>query len=354
MDTPSQVPVQVNYREVWRRIKKRRKLFYKVLPLTFIISAVYIFSIPRTYFTDAMLAPENENELAGGAFGSIASTFGIDLGEGGSDAIGPMLYPNLLEDNAFIVSLYSIHVETIDGTVSTDYHDYLLNHQQQAWWGPIFKWLGDLIGGKKSSSDGNGSLDPYALSRKEDAIVNIIRRSIGIDVDKKTGVISISVEDQDPKVCKIVADALINRLQDFITEYRTNKARRDVEYYSALADSAMSDYKMAVQAYNYYADHHTNVVMPSYRTKATDLENEMQLRYNSYTVLNTQLQNARAKVQERTPAFTLLKGAAIPIKPSTPKRMFFIAFMLFLASAATSCYILKDILIPDDCAEPAK
>ena len=73
----------------------------------------------------------------------------------------------------------------------------------------------------------------------------------------------------------------------------------------------------------------------------------MQLRYNAYTVLNTQLQNAKAKVQERTPAFTLLKGAATPLLPAGPKRMFFVAFMLFLAFCITGCYVLKDILLPD-------
>lgn len=347
METKKTAPTAINYREVWRRIWSRRRLFYKVLPVTFVLASAYIISFPRYYNTEAMLAPESESALAGGAFGSIASTFGIDLNEQGADAITPMLYPDLLSDNGFITSLYPIEVETKDGKVKTSYHDYLQVHQKYPWWGVIFSWIKKLF----STDDNNGGaankFDPYALSKKEHDIVEAIRNKISLSVDKKTGVITVNVEDQDAKICKTMTDSLIVRLQDFITDYRTNKARRDMAYYEALVDSARLEYKTAVIEYNQFADANTNVVLASYRTKLEDLENEMSLRYNNYTVLNTQLQNAKAKVQERTPAFTMLKGASIPIKPAGPKRMIFVALMLFLATAATCCYILKDILLPD-------
>ena len=349
MENNNPVSARVNYREVWRRIWGRRRLFYKMLPITFILSAVYICSFPRYYSTEAKLAPETESGLAAGAFGSIASSFGIELGDEGTDAITPMLYPDLLEDNGFITSLYPIMVETEDGEVKTNYHDYLLKHQKHPWWGGITRTIGGLFRSKdKKSNANNEEFDPYALSKDENTIVETIRDNISCDVDKKTGVITVVVVDQDPKVCKIIADSLILRLQNFITNYRTNKAHRDVEYYTALVDSALTEYKAAFRLYNQFADANSNAVLPSYRTKMSDMENEMQLRYSTYTALSAQLQNAKGKVQERTPAFTLLKGAAKPIKPAGPKRMFFVAFMLFLVGAITGCYILKDILLPDD------
>ena len=60
--------------------------------------------------------------------------------------------------------------------------------------------------------------------------------------------------------------------------------------------------------------------------------------------MQTQLQQAKAKVQERTPAFTLLKGASVPIRPTGPKRMIFVIGMVFLAFFATVAWILKDEL----------
>lgn len=58
----------------------------------------------------------------------------------------------------------------------------------------------------------------------------------------------------------------------------------------------------------------------------------------------TQYQAANAKVQERTPAFTVIKGAAVPVKPAGPKRMLFVFGMLFLTFMGTAFYSLrKDI-----------
>ena len=73
----------------------------------------------------------------------------------------------------------------------------------------------------------------------------------------------------------------------------------------------------------------------------------MQIKFNTYNALNTQLQAAKAKVQEKTPAFTIIQGASVPIKPAGPKRMFFVLAMMFMAFILTIGYILKDdILTP--------
>ena len=95
----------INLVEVVRKIYSKRRKFFLPLSITFVLSCVYIFSLPRYYMTDASLAPEMESSLgAGGTLGSIASSFGIDLGEmQTSDAITPLLYPDLMEDNAFVL-----------------------------------------------------------------------------------------------------------------------------------------------------------------------------------------------------------------------------------------------------------
>ena len=77
----------------------------------------------------------------------------------------------------------------------------------------------------------------------------------------------------------------------------------------------------------------------------------MQLKFNTYSTLMTQYQAAKAKVQERTPAFTVVKGAAVPVKPTGPKRMLFVLGMVILAFFGTIAYLLKEdikhFLLPD-------
>jgi hypothetical protein len=342
-------PEVIDLRVVFRKIWSNRKLFYKILPIVFVLSCIYIFSLPRYYISDIKLAPEMENSATGGTLGALASSFGFDLSEmQSSDAITPLLYPDLMEDNGFVSGLMNIHVKSQDGEINTTYHDYLKLHQKTAWWNYPIIWIKGLLPKKEDEgSMGDGTYDPYNLSKNEDAILNKARSNIGIAIDKKTGVISISVESQDPLICKTLADSVKEKLQMFITEYRTNKARTDYEYYKKLAADAKQDYEKTRRYYASMADASTNVRLKSVELKIEDIENDMQLKLNAYTTLNTQLQAAKAKVQEKTPAFTLLKGASVPIKPAGPKRMIFVAGMLILALLCTSVYSIKNYIFSE-------
>jgi uncharacterized protein involved in exopolysaccharide biosynthesis len=179
------------------------------------------------------------------------------------------------------------------------------------------------------------------LNKYQNKILEQIRSNITLSVDAKNGVITIQVQDQDPQICKTVADSVRNRLQNFITSYRTEKACKDVIYYGRLAAQAKSEYEKARRLYGSYSDANTDIVLESFKSKTEDLENDMQLKYNNYSSLVTQLQAARAKLQERTPAFTVLQGSAVPIKPAGPKRLLFVFIMVFFSFTAISLYILR-------------
>lgn len=335
-------PEVIDLRVVFRKIWDNRRLFYKVLPIVFVLSCIYIFSQPRYYTSEAKLAPELENSLGGvGTLGDIASSLGFDLNNmQTSDAITPLLYPDLMDDNAFITNMFNIKVQSLDGEINTTYHDYLKKHQKSAWYKAPLRWIKNLFKSRKATGKAK-PFDPYQLSKVEDDIAQAIRSNIKISIDKKTGLITINAKAQDPLICKIIADSVQNRLQTFITEYRTSKARNDFLYYKALASEAKKEYEKARQYYGSLSDANTNVALRSIELKMEDVENDMQLKFNAYTTLNTQLQAAKAKVQERTPAFTVVKGAAVPIKPAGPKRMIFVAGMLILAFFATSFYLVR-------------
>jgi uncharacterized protein involved in exopolysaccharide biosynthesis len=82
--------------------------------------------------------------------------------------------------------------------------------------------------------------------------------------------------------------------------------------------------------------------MAIYKAKVERLENDMQAKYNIYTAMNTQMQAARAKLQEATPAFTVIETASVPIKPAGPKRMIIsIAMMILSFFVLSGWYIIK-------------
>lgn len=349
MENKDKKPMVIDLAVLFKKVKEHKKAFFITLPVVFILSSLIIICVPRTYTSSTTMAPEMSGASGTSTISELASSFGFDLSNvEGTDAISPLLYPDLMSDNGFVSNLFNIKIQTIDGTVKTTYRDYLLRYQNHAWWDVPIEWLKNLFKSKdKGGNGGKKEFDPYQPTKREELVMDMIRNSVGIAIDKKTGIISISTESQDPLVCKIIADSTRAYIQEFITKYRTSKARRDVQYYEKLTAKARADYQRARQLYGSYSDANSEVILESYKSKIEDLENEMQLKYNAYNAYTTQLQAAQAKLQERTPAFTVIKGASVPLKPSGPKRMIFVLAMTFIAFVILTLYSLKDIILSE-------
>ena len=328
---------------------EKRKKFFIMWPIVTALSILWIIPQPRYYNCSVSLAPESNGNDVGGGLASMASSFGINLGGNGGDAIYPLLYPDLLGSNKFIVSLFDIRVKTDDGTVDTDYYTYLTKHQKKNWLTQPFKKaknaIVNLFVSEEKTVGGKGKkIDSFRLSERDYKLVELVKTNITCDVDKKTDVVTITVQDQDRLVSAILADSVKQRLQNFIIEYRTSKARLDLDHYEELAASAKKDYEVSVAKYSEYCDANQDIVLQSSISERDKLEADMQLKYNTYNALCTQVEVAKAKMQERTPAFTTLKPATVPIKPAGPKRMIFVVGMLMLGTIATSLWLVRDII----------
>lgn len=338
----------IDYAAVFRAIWKKKILYLIVMTLTILLSSLYILSIPRTYSSSTEFAPETESKgTGGGALGSLASTFGLDMSAlESSDAITPMLYPDLMDDNGFIAMLLQTQVQTKDSSFNGSLYDYKRTATKTPWWKKQIQNIINKISNKepeKGKYKVGAPFDAYRLTKLDNDIIEGVRSQVSIKVDKKTGAITINTEDQDPLVAKILADSTREQLKVFIVKYRTDKARRDVEYYKKLTDEAKHSYENQRKEYGIFSDTNTDVTLPSIQSQGEDMENEMQLQYNNYSQLKNQLQLALAKLRERTPVFTQIKGAAVPVKPTGPKRMLFVLGMTVFAFIVTSLFVLKNI-----------
>ena len=332
--------------QLWQDIKKHKKLYYKVLGITFILSAIITLSIPNYYKCTVMLAPEIPGGTKGtSGLASLASSFGVNLGSAsGADAIMPNLYPDLMNSVAFRASLLPVKVREEDGDTVMSYYDYLENYQRMPWWSVGIKVVGEGISSAISSlfdleEETSDKVNPFRLTKDQMEIVEKMEKNVVCDVDKKTFVITIDVTDQDPLIAATMADSVQVRLQDFITDYRTRKARVDLTYNQKLYKEAQARYEKARLKSAAYSDANRHAIFADKQSEITKLENEMNLQYQAFSQVAAQLRMAEAKVQEITPAFTTLQPATVPVKKAGPKRAFFCLFLLFLAAIVTTLYI---------------
>lgn len=336
----NQVPEQEisTFSQLWQDIKKHRSLYYKVLGVTFVIATVASFCMPNYYQCTVKLAPEISGAKSGGALSGLANSFGLNIGNTppNSDAIMPTLYPDLMNSVTFRASLFPVKVQLEDEDTAMTYYDYLLYHQKTPWWTSAIKSLGSLLTEEKVSK----KVNPFRLTNEQAGVIDKMNEKVVCDVDDKTMVITINVTDQDPLIAATMADSVQVHLQEFITEYRTRKARIDLAYNQKLFKEAKARYEKARKRYSGFSDANQRAFLESVLSQKTALGNEMQLQYQAYTQVASQLMAAEAKVQQETPAFTLLQPATVPVKKSGPNRKATVCAYMLLALIATTIYVV--------------
>lgn len=334
--------------QLWQDIKKHKRLYYKVLSITFIVSAILLIGTPNYYRCTVKLAPELSGSKNTSSLASIANSFGLNIGSGsmGSEALFPTLYPDLMNSVAFRTSLFSIKVKPEDSDTAMTYYAYLNEGQKKSLLEytliPL-QWVKESIASLFFSNEKEeiDKVDPFKLTKEQFEIVELMEKKVVCDVDNKTLVITIDVIDQDPLIAANMADSVQLHLQEFITNYRTRKARIDLAYNQKLFKEAQERYEKARLKSAAYSDANRHAIFAEKQSEITKLENEMNLQYQAYSQVAAQLQMAEAKVQEETPAFTTLQPASVPMKKAGPRRFLGCLFVLFLTFIFTSLYVIN-------------
>lgn len=341
---------EIDIMELLRKLFKEWKLILKWVGVAAVAGLVIAFSLPQEFTVNSKLAPEVVSRSGGGSLSSLASLAGINLGSmSTSDAVYPDLYPDIVSSTPFVVELFPVQVEFKDKKtpMTTDYYTYLKEYTHGPWWGKVisapFKLLGWFMGlfrEKVEPVEGYASLNPAELTLEQAKIAKAISESIQLSVDKKTSVISLTVTAQDPKVAAKISEEVISRLQTYVTGYRTEKSRKDLEYYETLYEEAKEAYFSAQQRYAGYVDRNQGVILQRVKTEQERLQNEMNLTYQLYNACAQQLQSAKAKVQQETPVFTTIIPPQVPLERSKPSKVKILFVAVFLGAVVAAVWIL--------------
>ena len=346
MDEPQDDEQEIDLLELAMKLWRQKKKIALWCFIGAVVGLVVAFSIPREYSTSVKLAPELGNgQKMSGSLGAMAAMVGIGgASQGGADAVNPTLYPDVVSSVPFLVGLFDVPVEDIDGEHKVSVKEYVEEDLRAPWWSAVmgapFKLLGMLRGSDEEEVDPNKPTDTFQLTRQENDVVMALQKRISASVDTKTSVITISVMMQDPLISATLADTVVNRLQEYITDYRTNKARKDLEYAELLNKEAQDNYYKAQQKYADYLDRNNGLILHSAQTTRERLQNEATLAFNLYNQTAQQVQVAKAKVQENTPVYATVSPATVPIKPTSPRKPLILVGFVFLAFVACSAWIL--------------
>ena len=345
---------EIDLIELAQKVWAGRKLIFKACGIAVIVALVVAFSIPKEYATSVTLAPEVGGRSSSSNLGALAAMAGVNLRtSGGEDALSPELYPDIVSSTPFLTSLFDVRVQDGEAEIDTTLYVYLKDYQRAPWWGVITSapfraigWVSSLFKDEAEEQGGAAELNPFHLTQEESNIANALSGRIAVDVDKKTGVTTLTVTMQDPLISASLTDTIMHSLQNYITDYRTNKARHDLAYMEKLYKEARQEYMEAQEKYASFADTNLDLNRLIYRAEQERLQNEMNLAFQVYTQVAQQLQMAKAKVQEITPVYTVVQPATVPLNAAKPSKMLILVAFVFLAGVGSVGWILfvKDIV----------
>ena len=328
--------IEIDLMGILRKIMGIRKKIYKAAGIGLVIGVIIAIGIPKQYTVEVTLSPEMGSAKGGGLSGLAASFLGSEVAmSDGIDALNASLSADIVSSTPFLLEL-----STMEIPVSKDENMTLniyLDEESSPWWNYVIGLPGMVIGGMKSLFveednelvvSGKINHGVIELSKKESRKIGTLKKMITASVDKKTSMTSISVTFQDPKVAAVVADSVVKKLQEYIIDYRTFKAKEDCIYLEKLFKERQQEYYAAQKKYADYMDSHDNIILQSVRAEQERLQNDMSLAYQVYSQVASQLQVARAKVQEEKPVFAVVEPAVVPLDPSgTSKKIYILAFI---------------------------
>lgn len=338
--------LQIDWMGILRQVLAIRKTLYKAAGIGLIIGILIALGTPKQYTVSITLSPEMGSGKSGSGLASMAASFlGGSIGSDSPDALNATLAPDIVASTPFLLELFDARVVSQDKQIDTTFTAYL-DEQKSSWMGYVLKAPGMAISGIKSlfseKKEKTATIQKGAieLNEKDAAKLGSLRQAITVEADKKTAITTLSVTLQDPKVTATIADSVVSKLQQYITAYRTSKAKEDCQYLEKLYKERQQEYYDAQQRYARYVDANSNVVFQSTLAERERLQNDMNLAYQVYSQVAQQLQVARAKVQEEKPVFAVVEPAVVPLNPSGTSRKVIVLGFIFLAVAFTGAWEL--------------
>jgi uncharacterized protein involved in exopolysaccharide biosynthesis len=351
---------EIDLIELIRHLWDGRKLIIKITAAFIALGLVIAITSPKQYKVEVRMLPEAKSSNAGGASALLSSLgglggFAMPLGEG-ADAIGPMLYPDVLKSTPFYLELlrHNVTYKTNDGTLDITVFEYLNDYTKNSLISVVMKYTIKLpwtiLSWVRSEEEIKeeefviGHKHLTRITKEQFETIEDLQDKISASIDQKNGIISITTEFGDPLITAQIANFSVEYLSSYITEYRVEKAKTDLLFIQERYSEREKEYLQAQKELAQFRDANRNVQSAAARTEEERLNNKYTLAFNVYNGLAQQLEQAKIKVQEETPVIKILEPVKVPVERSKPKRSLILIVFAFLGGFIGVGYMLGKLI----------
>jgi uncharacterized protein involved in exopolysaccharide biosynthesis len=317
--------ITINFKAFFQVLWKEKILLSFITLLFTAAGAFYAFTAQEEFVSEGKILPEISGGGASSSLGGLANLVGIggfELGlKNNTDAIRPDLYPDVIKSTQYFMELMGQKVITKtnkEQTFEEFYHTILEEGEK-----PEQKEI------QKFPVKENGFL---VLNRLNEDRIKDLKERIQAAIDKKSGMITISVKMPDPVVAAQVARFSMNYLTEYVSNYRTEKSKKEVDFLGQKVAAARGKYYTNQVQKAQYGD---QFQLGTMRLQSADiqrerLESEYKMSSSVYNELLKKYEEAKIKLNQETPVFKVLEPPAAPTQKSEPKKSIILFASLLL------------------------
>jgi len=351
--------ISINFGEIFRTLKSYRILIASCAVLFAALGAIYSLTQPNEYSSNAKLLPELDSKSGGaggmGGLKSLAGLAGVDLGgsSSGAEAIRPDLYPNIVQSAPLLQEVLKAKIYSTKNKKWQTVLDFLSEKQDTA---PLD--LGgdpaddDVVSDVKLDKVPASALsaDLIKLNKKEQAAIKKLRASVVLEIDKKSGVISLTTKLTNVVAAANITSLIQHYLTKYVTDYRTQKARQELSFLEKRLTESRARYDQALFTLSAYRDQNMNLFLNVAKDREKKLQYEVDMAYNLYTTISSQYEESKVKLHRETPVFKVLEPAQVAVQKDGPKRSLITIGFMFVGVFAALIYVffrtvnLKELL----------
>jgi uncharacterized protein involved in exopolysaccharide biosynthesis len=326
--------ISIDFKALFRLIWKEKWWILRIILLFGILGAGYAFMAREEFVSEGKILPEIQGKGSGslGQFSGLAALAGVDLssmGGAGVDAVRPDLYPDVITSTPFYINLFKAKVKTKENkefTFEEYYHSVI----------------------EKGKEPEEELLEKYPVKEEGIIVFNTLneirleelRNRITSSIDKKNGVISISVKMPDPVVAAETAKFAMEYLMEYVKNYRTEKLKKDIAYLEDQLAVSRGKFYSTQEKKARYSDSFQDMRLQSADVQRERIESEYRLSSSFYNELLKRYEEAKFKLQQETPVFQVLEPPVASNFRSAPKRIIIMAGALFVGGVIALIFLL--------------
>jgi uncharacterized protein involved in exopolysaccharide biosynthesis len=336
---------EIDLIELLKKVWDGRKMILRTLIIFTLAGLAIAILSPKQFTASTTLVPQTSNGSSNlGGLSSLASMAGFNLNMSqGTTELSPQVYPQIIQSAPFQLEIMNslFHFEEVAQPVTllsyyTDYYNPgFLSKVKKYTIGLPGVILKALRGEQKKTTTTFQAADAtLKLSPEQEDVRKILDKNLVLDVNDKEGVVNLSASFHEPELAAQVTQKAKELLQQYITDFRVEKAEAQLEFIRERYNEKKKEFEQAQVQLADFRDRNKNVISAMARTEEERLQNEYQLAFNVYSELAQQLEQARIKVKEETPVFSIIKPVMVPLEKAKPNRPLILMVWIFLGLAA--------------------